>query len=62
MSAIAQSDEKPGVIIGKNWYRDVTVNEGHYSQKRPGVADVDPKVSTYFSSNSLFSQISLLYR
>ena len=32
-------------IVGKDFYRDDNVNEGHYSKKREGVADVDPKVS-----------------
>jgi hypothetical protein len=32
-------------IVGKDFYRDDGVNSGHYSKKREGVADVDPKVS-----------------
>jgi len=31
-------------VIGKDFYRTDSVNEGHYSQKRSDVADVDPKV------------------
>ena len=31
-------------IVGKDFYRDDAVNAGHYSKKREGVADVDPKV------------------
>jgi dynein heavy chain len=35
-------------VIGKNYFRDPDVNEGFYSRKRPGVADVDPKVMEPF--------------
>jgi hypothetical protein len=34
-----------GKILGKSYFRDDEVNEGFYSKKREGVADVDPKVS-----------------
>jgi hypothetical protein len=37
--------EGEGIIVGKNYFRDADVNLGHYSKKREGVADVDPKVS-----------------
>jgi hypothetical protein len=40
--------EGEGIIIGKNYFRDADVNLGHYSKKREGVADVDPKVSLSF--------------
>jgi len=30
--------------LGKSYFRDPEVNEGFYSKKREGVADVDPKV------------------
>jgi len=33
-----------GKVLGKNYFRDEQVNEGFYSKKREGVADVDPKV------------------
>ena len=32
-------------IIAKEYFRDPSVNDGFYSKKREGVADVDPKVS-----------------
>ena len=31
--------------MGKDYFRNPEVNEGFYSLKRQGVADVDPKVS-----------------
>lgn len=31
-------------VIGKSYFKDPKVNEGFYSKKREGVADVDPKV------------------
>ena len=31
-------------IMGKDYFRNPEVNEGFYSLKRTGVADVDPKV------------------
>ena len=37
-------DAEGGKILGKNYFRDTEVNEGFYSKKREGVADVDPKV------------------
>ena len=33
-----------GEVVGKDFYRTDTVNEGFYSRKRGDVADVDPKV------------------
>ena len=32
------------LIVAKDYFRSTDVNEGHYSKKREGVADVDPKV------------------
>ena len=42
--AVARLDPN-AEIVGKDFYRDGSVNEGHYSKKRADVADVDPKVS-----------------
>ena len=36
-------------IMGKDYFRNPEVNEGFYSLKRTGVADVDPKVITSYS-------------
>lgn len=36
------------MIVGKDYFRSPDVNEGHYSKKRDGVADVDPKVMEPF--------------
>jgi len=35
-------------ILGKDFYRAESVNQGHYSKKRQDVADVDPKVMEPF--------------
>ena len=32
------------MLVGKDYFRNPEVNEGHYSKKRLGVSDVDPKV------------------
>lgn len=40
-----QSKEHDQSIIGKDYFRNPEVNQGFYSKKRAGVADVDPKVS-----------------
>lgn len=40
--------DQEGKILGKNYFRDEEVNEGFYSKKREGVADVDPKVMEPF--------------
>jgi hypothetical protein len=32
------------LIVAKDYFRSTDVNEGHYSKKREGVTDVDPKV------------------
>ena len=39
-----QREQLLGEIVGKDFYRTDSVNEGHYSKKRADVADVDPKV------------------
>lgn len=44
--------DKSGKILGKTYFRDPDVNNGFYSKKREGVADVDPKVNI-LKSNSL---------
>ena len=36
-------------IMGKDYFRNPDVNEGFYSLKRTGVADVDPKVITRYT-------------
>ena len=36
------------MFVGKDYFRNPEVNEGHYSKKRLGVADVDPKVSSFY--------------
>jgi dynein heavy chain len=41
-----QSAKQP--MVGKDYFRDPNVNEGFYSRKRAGVADVDPKVMEPF--------------
>ena len=46
-AAVSQADFMVD-IKGKDFYRDDRVNEGHYSKKRDGVADVDPKVMEPF--------------
>ena len=40
-------------IMGKDYFRNPEVNEGFYSLKRAGVADVDPKVSNRSSNKNL---------
>lgn len=40
----AEGATPEGLLVGKKFYESKTVNEGHYSKKRDGVADVDPKV------------------
>lgn len=44
-AAVMQREQLLGEIVGKDFYRTDSVNEGHYSKKRADVADVDPKVS-----------------
>ena len=41
--------DKSGKILGKTYFRDPDVNKGFYSKKREGVADVDPKVTTFLT-------------
>jgi hypothetical protein len=36
------------MMVGKDYFRDPDVNQGFYSRKRAGVADVDPKVMEPF--------------
>ena len=36
-------------IMGKDYFRNPEVNEGFYSLKRTGVADVDPKVRSQYT-------------
>jgi hypothetical protein len=36
------------MFVGKDYFRNPEVNEGHYSKKRLGVSDVDPKVSLHY--------------
>lgn len=36
------------MLVGKDYFRDPNVNDGFYSRKREGVADVDPKVMEPF--------------
>jgi len=43
VSAGPAAEQKP-VIVGKDYFRSDEVNQGHYSKKREGVSDVDPKV------------------
>ena len=46
--AVAEKGADYTEIVGKDFYRADTVNEGHYSKKRADVADVDPKVTSIF--------------
>lgn len=50
-----QSNARPATsnktFVGKEYFRNPEVNEGHYSKKRLGVTDVDPKVSFFFMTN-----------
>lgn len=46
---VSQNPEKEhAIIVGKDYFRSDEVNEGHYSKKREGVTDVDPKVMEPF--------------
>lgn len=45
-------------IMGKDYFRNPEVNEGFYSFKRAGVADVDPKVSNRHNSNRISNFVS----
>lgn len=45
MADADQTKEPP--VIGKEYFRNNEVNYGFYSKKREGVADVDPKVSSF---------------
>ena len=45
--------ESNGKILGKSYFRDPEVNQGFYSKKREGVADVDPKVTEGLTLNNI---------
>ena len=59
--AVAEKGADYTEIVGKDFYRADTVNEGHYSKKRADVADVDPKVTSIVLFLTLVFYLSRLW-
>ena len=59
--AVAEKGADYTEIVGKDFYRAETVNEGHYSKKRADVADVDPKVTSIVLFLTLMFYLSRLW-